>query len=391
LDPGKFTPETLVAALKELGFDLVLDTNTGADLTIVEEATELLSRLKAEHGKERGPFAKGDPGPEPLPMFTSCCPGWLHRVEEAAPEIAPYVSTCKSPHMMYGAMIKAYCEDLFGLPPEKVYFTSVMPCVKKRGESDQPAFFHETYRDVDNVITTRDLGSLLRMKGIDPQKLKPMPFDSPFQTGDGKGTGAGQLFGVTGGVMEAAVRTLYEFVTGSKLERLELDDVRGLEGTKESIVPLHSGECMDNGVPTKLRVAVVHGLGNAKKLIQKMKDGEVEYDFIEVMACPGGCIGGGGQPKAEKETRADKGEEIPSRKSGVEPAYEKGSLEKRLECIYDIDRSLPRRRSHENPTVKAFYEKYLGEFGGEKAHELLHVEPVYGKKPAKKTSSKEDL
>lgn len=362
LEPGKYDPGQLVAALKKLGFDLVLDTNTAADITICEEGTELLHRLRARKasGRSQQQFGLpgGDPGPEPLPLFTSCCPGWMNYVEKSAPELAPYISSCKSPHMMYGALVKNYCQDWFGEKPGNVYFTSVMPCVRKRSESDHECFAHTEggvrLRDVDNVITTRDLGQLLRMKGIDPGELEPIHFASPLSSNkNGAGSGAGQLFGATGGVMEAAVRSVYELVTGKPLPRLELNEVRGLEGVKEATILFEGGEF--SGVPVNLKVAVCNGLGNAKQLVKKMKDGEVSYDFVEVMACLGGCIGGGGQPK------------------GAEDA-----IEKRLDSIYNLDRSQTVRRAHENPTVQAIYdEKYLGGFGSEKAHELLHVEPVY--------------
>lgn len=356
----------MVASLKELGFDLVLDTNTAADITIVEEGTELLHRLEALQEQQDAAFAQGDPGPAPMPLFTSCCPGWMNYVEKSEPDLAPYLSTCKSPHMMYGAVLKEYSEEMLGLPADQVYFTSVMPCVRKRGESDFAAFTHDGIRDIDNVITTKDLGELLRMKDIHPADLLPVTMDSPFQTngdGDGTGSGAGQLFGATGGVMEAAVRTVYEMVTGETMPRLELDEVRGLEGVKEAVVTM-SNDKMES--PINLRVAVANGLGNVKQLIKKMKTGEVQYDFVEVMACPGGCIGGGGQPKGAK-----------------------GILDKRIECIYALDRSLPIRKSHENPTVKTLYEKYLGKYGGETAHRLLHVAPVYGEKPATKKTTKD--
>lgn len=360
MEPGSLPTGKLVAALKKLGFDLVLDTNTAADLTIMEEGTELLQRLKARAERFRetnagdsASFGHGDAGPEPLPLFTSCCPGWLTALEKMDPELAPYVSSCKSPHMMYGAFVKAYSDKLLGEPPEKVYFTSIMPCVRKRGESDRAAFTKEGVRDVDNVITTKDLGTLLRMKDINPSDLDPVDFDSPFQS-DGTGTGAGQLFGATGGVMEAAVRTVYELATGSSLPRLEFEEVRGLEGTKECILPLTGEEMTGSDTPIDLRIAVCSGLGNAKTLLKKMKDGEVNYDFVEVMACPGGCINGGGQPKSD-------------------PAV----IDKRLEHIYKLDRSLPRRKSHENPTVKRIYEE-VGEPGGETAHKLFHVKPIYG-------------
>lgn len=351
LEPGQFTPGQLVASLKRLGFDLVLDTNTAADITICEEGTELWARLQARD-KNQVSFGKGDPAPQPLPLFTSCCPGWMLYIEKSEPELSPYISSCKSPHMMYGALIKHYCNELLGEKPGKVYLTSVMPCVRKRGESDRECFANDGLRDVDNVVTTQDLGQMLRKKGINPAELEPLPFDSPFQM-DGTGSGAGQLFGATGGVMEAAVRSVYEIVTGTPLPTLELDEVRGLEGVKEATISFDGKEF--SGGPVNLKVAVCSGLGNAKQLIKKMKDGDASYDFVEVMACPGGCIAGGGQPKGGKD-----------------------AVEKRLDCIYNLDRDKTIRRSHENPTVKAFYDaKYLGGFGSEKAHELLHVDPVY--------------
>ena len=358
-EPGSFNTGQLVASLKELGFDIVLDTNTAADLTICEEGTELLHRIMARQKlHEEG----GDRDTEPLPLFTSCCPGWMSMVAKSAPELIPYISTCKSPHMMYGAVVKRNSEELFGRPATEIYTCSVMPCVKKRGEADHPVFTNNSVRDVDNVITTKDLGALLTKYDIDPRKLAAIPFDSPFQKeeasdeeDDGLGSGAGQIFGATGGVMEASVRSVYEIVTGSKLPRLDLEEVRGFEGLKETTVPLCSEET-GKGLDMELRVAVINGLGQAKKLIQQMKDGEVKYDFVEVMACPGGCIGGGGQPKSNKET-----------------------LAKRMEVLYKLDKSLPIRRSHENPTVKKLYQRILGgEFGGEEAEQILHVQPVYG-------------
>ena len=359
-EPGSFNTGQLVASLKKLGFDIVLDTNTAADLTICEEGTELLNRIMARQKLKEE--AGGDSDAEPLPLFTSCCPGWMTMVAKSAPELIPYISTCKSPHMMYGAVVKCNSQELFGRPAEEIYTCSVMPCVKKRGESDHAIFTINGVRDVDNVITTKDLGALLSKHGIDPRTLDPMPFDSPFQneevsddTDDGTGSGAGQLFGATGGVMEASVRSVYELITGSELPRLDLEEVRGFEGLKETTVPLYSEET-GQGLDMELRVAVINGLGEAKKLIQQMKDGEVKYDFVEVMACPGGCIGGGGQPKADKET-----------------------LAKRMEVLYKLDKSLPIRRSHENPTVKKLYKRVLGEeFGSEEAEHMLHVQPVYG-------------
>ena len=360
-EPGAYEPGLLVASLKELGFDIVLDTNTAADLTICEEGTELLHRVMAQQKIKNGETEGGDVQ-EPLPLFTSCCPGWMTMVEKSAPELIPYISTCKSPHMMYGALVKGNSEELLGVPAEDVYFCSVMPCVKKRGESDREPFQKEGIRDVDNVITTKDLGVLLKKHGVDPSQLEPVAYDSPFQNdqgaheaGFGTGTGAGQIFGTTGGVMEASVRSVYELVTGDELPRLDLTEVRGFDSLKETTIPLKSDEL---GLDLELRVAVINGLGEAKKLIKEMQDGTIKYDFVEVMACPGGCIGGGGQPRSAKET-----------------------LAKRHEVIYCMDKSLPIRRSHANPAVKRMYEELLGkEYGSAKAKEMLHVKQVYGGK-----------
>lgn len=315
--------------------------------------------MAREKLKEEGKNA--EEAEEPLPLFTSCCPGWMNMVAKTAPDLVQYISTCKSPHMMYGAIVKRNSEALFGCPPEDIYTCSVMPCIKKRGESDHPVFSKNGIRDVDNVITTKDLGVLLKKHEIDPRELKSEPFDSPFQNENnsddpsGLGTGAGQLFGATGGVMEASVRSVYELVTGTQLPRLELEEVRGFEGLKEATVPLYNKET-GKGLDIELRVAVINGLGQAKKLIKKMQEGEVKYDFVEVMACPGGCIGGGGQPKSDREM-----------------------LERRMEYLYQLDKSLPIRRSHENPTVKKLYDTVLGkEYGSAEAKEQLHVKQVYG-------------
>ena len=331
LPPGK-----LVAAIRQLGFDLVLDVNTAADLTICEEGTELLNRLKAE--VDSGKTSE-------MPLFTSCCPGWMTFVEKSkAEDVVENISTTKSPHMMYGAVLKEFRRELLGR--DQVYLTSVMPCIKKRGESDRPCFVRtqDGRRDVDNVITTKDLGQLLRRAAIDPTKLEAEVFDSPFQTStDGAGTGAGQLFGATGGVMEAAVRSVYELVVGKELPRIELDEVRGLDGVKEATLPLYD-EATGQGMSKDLRIAVVSGLANVKHLLKKLEEGEVQYDFVEVMACPGGCINGGGQPKG-------------------------GDIQARMNAIYELDRSLPRRKSHENPIVAELYDKFMeGEWGGKTAH-----------------------
>jgi iron-only hydrogenase group A len=361
--PGAFSPSVLVASLKALGFDVVLDTNTAADLTICEEGTELLHRilLREERRKsaEDPSFNEAINTDEPLPLFTSCCPGWMNYLQKSNPELTPFISSCKSPHLMYGAMVKNFSKELFGRDAKDIYLTSVMPCVLKKGESEHESFIHSGVHDVDNVITTKDLGDLLHLHNIEPTTLTPLPYDSPFQvekdSPDGLGSGAGQLFGTTGGVMEASVRTIYEILTESELPRIELEEVRGLEGIKEAKIPLFN-EKTGKGLHTELRVAVANGLGNAKKLIKAMKDGEAKYDFVEVMACNGGCIGGGGQPRS----------------------VDKDVLGKRMEVIYKLDKALPIRRSHENPTVKVFYERFLDDYGSEKAHRVLHVDPIYG-------------
>ena len=350
-EPGAFKADLLVASLKAIGFDLVLDTNTAADLTICEEGQELLKRI----------LAKEDGSETSLPLFTSCCPGWMRLVEKSAPEMIPYLSTCKSPHMMYGAVLKRFSKELLGCEANEIYLCSIMPCVRKKGESDAPVFVKNGVRDVDNVITTKDLGVMLKEKEIDPLQLEPKHYDSPFQSeterGSGLGSGAGQLFGATGGVMEAAIRSVYELVTGSQLPRLELTEVRGLDDVREATIPLFNNETGHGFDNFYLNVAVVNGLGNAKKLLERMHSGNVTYDFVEVMACPGGCINGGGQPLSK----------------------DKGIVQKRLDCIYSLDRELPIRRSHENPIVKALYERHLGnEFGSPEAKEILHVKQVYG-------------
>lgn len=359
MEPGSLSSGIMVSAMKELGFDKVIDTNIMADLTICEEATELLNRVLLRVERSGQNETQYPPVSDaPLPLFTSCCPGWLFGLEKMAPDLAPYISSCKSPHMMLGALVKEYSKEWYGRDdPKDIYLVSIMPCVKKRPESDEKVFQHGDVREIDNVLTTRDVGQLLRMRNIDPTKLEPQNFDSMFQEEDtdNLGSGAGQLFGSTGGVMEAAVRTVYAWLTGKQMPRLELTAVRGLDAVKEATVSLLDKET-GKGLDTEIRVAVVNGLGNAKKLIQAMKNGEAQYDFIEVMACIGGCIGGGGQPRSK----------------------DKDILQRRQEVIYKLDRMLPIRQSHENPSIKYLYEKYLGEIGGEKAHHLLHVKPIYG-------------
>jgi NADH-quinone oxidoreductase subunit G/NADP-reducing hydrogenase subunit HndD len=321
--PGSIVTGQMVAALRALGFDKVFDTNFTADLTILEEGNELLHRL-SEGGK--------------LPMITSCSPGWIKFIEHFYPDMLDHLSTCKSPQQMFGALAKTYYAEKAGIDPKDMFVVSIMPCTAKKFECTRPEMRSSGYQDVDAVLTTRELARMLREIGVDPMELEPEEYDAPL----GIGTGAAVIFGATGGVMEAALRTVYEVVTEKELESVDFTDVRGFEGIKEAEVDLDG---------TVVRVAVAHGLGNARKLLDRVKSGEASYEFIEIMACPGGCIGGGGQPIGTNTERR---------------------LE-RIDGIYEADRELPLRKSHENPAVKALYEEFLGEPLGEKSHELLHT------------------
>ncbi|HOJ49423.1 MAG TPA: NADH-dependent [FeFe] hydrogenase, group A6 [Spirochaetota bacterium] len=327
LKPGELVVGKIYTALKMLGFDVVFDTNFSADLTILEEGTEFLTRLE-----------KGGP----LPLITSCSPGWIKFEETYFNELTENVSTCKSPQQMLGALIKTYYAKENKKDPSKIVSVSIMPCTAKKFEASRPEMNASGYRDVDYVLTTREIARMIREAGIDFNKLpesKPDPLLSSY-------TGAATIFGATGGVMEAALRTAIEVKTGKTLPRLDFEDVRGIDGIKEASIDV-------DGI--KLKVAVAHGLGNARKLLEKVveakKKGEILYHFIEIMACPGGCIGGGGQPLP---TDWDKKKE-------------------RLEGLYKEDRSLPLRKSHENPEVKLVYEKFLGKPNSHKSHELLHT------------------
>nr|WNF20755.1 hydrogenase [synthetic construct] len=361
LAPGAVSPGKLATGLRALGFDQVFDTLFGADLTIMEEGTELRHRLQ-DH-LEQHPNKE-----EPLPMFTSCCPGWVAMVEKSNPELIPYLSSCKSPQMMLGAVIKNYFAAEAGAKPEDICNVSVMPCVRKQGEADRE-WFNTTGAggaNVDHVMTTAELGKIFKERGINLPELPDSDWDQPL----GLGSGAGVLFGTTGGVMEAALRTAYEIVTKEPLPRLNLSEVRGLEGIKESTLHLTPGPTSpfkafagaDGRGGITLRVAVANGLGNAKKLITKMQAGEAKYDFVEIMACPAGCVGGGGQPRST----------------------DKAITQKRQAAMYDLDERAVIRRSHENPLIGALYEKFLGEPNGHKAHELLHTHYVAGGVPDEK-------
>ncbi|OQY08908.1 MAG: ferredoxin [Marinitoga sp. 4572_148] len=319
MEPGTISTGKMVAALRLLGFDKVFDTNFTADLTIVEEGTEFIHRFK-EGGK--------------LPLFTSCSPGWIKFIEHNYPEFLPHLSSAKSPQQMFGAVAKHYYAKKLGVPKEKLVVVSIMPCTAKKYEMHRP----ELEGDVDYVLTTRELAKMIKESGIDFKNLPEEEYDDPF----GISTGAGAIFGASGGVMEAALRTAYEILTGKELEKLDFIAVRGLAGVKEAEVEI-------NG--KTIKVAVVNTLGKARQLLEKMKNGEVEYHFVEFMACPGGCIGGGGQP-------------IPTTEE---------VLLKRMEAIYEIDYDSKIRKSHENPAVKELYKEFLKEPNGELAHHLLHT------------------
>ncbi len=324
LAPGSIVTGQLVAGLRALGFDRVFDTNFTADLTILEEGNELLQRLTTGGT---------------LPMITSCSPGWIKFIEHFYPDMLGNLSTCKSPQQMFGALAKTYYAERAGVDPADMFVVSIMPCTAKKFECERPEMRSSGYQDVDAVLTTRELARMLREAGIDPTALEPEDYDAPL----GIGTGAAVIFGATGGVMEAALRTVYEVVMKQDLPSLDFREVRGFEGIKEAEVVLGD---------TTVRVAVAHTLGNARKLLERVRSGEAFYHFIEIMACPGGCIGGGGQPIGTNTERR---------------------LE-RIDAIYQADRDLPLRKSHDNPEVKQLYEEFLGEPLGHKSHELLHTQ-----------------
>jgi len=312
---GTLVTGKMVAALRKCGFEKVFDVDLGADMTIMEEATEFLKR-----------FEKGGV----FPMITTCCPGWILMMEFFYHDLIPNMSTCKSPHEMLGMLTKTYYAQKAGIDPKDIVVVSMMPCTAKKFESTRP----ELESGVDYVLTTRELGRLIKMKGIDFVNLKDEEFDSAL----GVSTGAGVMFGTTGGVMEAALRTAYEFATGKGVAKLEFDQIRGIQGIKEGRIDIKGKE---------VRFAVAHGGANLRKLLEQ-KD---KYHFIEMMACPGGCIGGGGQP-------IYKDPEV---------------LRKRTEAIYLADRKSAIRKSHENPIVKKIYADYLGEPGSGKAEKILHT------------------
>lgn len=330
MEKGAAVTGKMVSALRRLGFDKVFDTDFAADLTIMEEGTELLSRI--ENGGK-------------LPMITSCSPGWVKFCEHYFPEFLDNLSTCKSPHEMFGAIAKSYYAEKMGIDPSKIFVVSVMPCTAKKFECQRPEMAANGYADVDVVITTRELARMIKQARIDFAKLPDDNFDSLL----GESTGAGVIFGVTGGVMEAALRTVADIVTGEEIENIDYSDVRGLEGIKEAEVEIGD---------MRVKVAVANGTQNAKTLLQKIRNGEADYHFIEVMGCPGGCINGGGQPIIMDKNKT---EEVKTHRS---------------DSIYKIDKNMPVRKSHKNKEVQALYDQYLEKPNSHRAHQLLHTHYV---------------
>ena len=331
------TPVTgkMVAALKRLGFDKVYDTNFAADLTIMEEATELLGRIQ-NNGV--------------LPMITSCSPGWVNYAEYYYGDQLDHLSSCKSPHQMQGAIIKSYFAEQKGIDPKDIFVVSIMPCTAKKFEKERPEMEVNGLRDVDCVLTTRELAKLIKRSGINFTKLPDEEFDQDIM---GEYTGAGVIFGTTGGVMEAALRTAYFVLTGKEHEAIKFEAVRGMKGIKEATIDI-------NG--TELKVAVASGMKNAKVLLDQIKEGTSPYTFIEIMGCPGGCINGGGQPYVKPSM-------LPNEDLDIMETYR----EKRAQALYSEDERQALRQSHNNTQIKALYDNYLGKPNSHKAHELLHT------------------
>ncbi|MCK5169451.1 MAG: [FeFe] hydrogenase, group A [Bacteroidales bacterium] len=342
MEAGSIVTGKMAAALRRLGFNSVLDTDFTADLTIMEEGTELLTRLKRAL-VDKDPTVK-------LPMTTSCSPGWIKFIEHMYPEYLENVSTCKSPQQMFGALAKTYYAEKKGIDPSKIVSVSIMPCTAKKFEANRPEMHDSGFQDVDMGLTTRELAVMIKQAGIDFKELPDEKFDSLM----GESSGAAVIFGATGGVMEAALRTAYELVTGREVpfENLNITPVRGMEGVREAAIKI------ENVLPAwsflegvELKTVVAHGLTNADKVMQAVKNGTADWHFIEIMACPGGCLGGGGQP-------------IPTT-----PEIRR----KRAEAIYREDEGMAVRKSHENPEIKQIYEEFLGEPLSDKSHWLLHT------------------
>lgn len=324
MDPGEITTGKLVSALRIMGFDKVFDTDFSADLTVMEEASEMIHRIQ-NNGV--------------LPILTSCCPAWVRFIENNYPDMLDIPSTCKSPQMMMGTVIKTYYAEKMGIDPKDITVVSIMPCTAKKQEAFRSEFSNDGIRDVDIVLSTRELGRLIKIFGLDFVSLDESDFDQIL----GESTGAGVIFGTTGGVIEAATRTAVEWITGEKLEKIDFKELRGLEGIRDTYIEVKG---------LKLHIGIAHGLGNARKLLDGIKNNEYKFDAIEIMACPGGCIGGGGQP------------------------YHRGNsdiLVKRQKALYEIDKKKTIRKSHENPMVLELYKNYFGEPYGELSHKLLHT------------------
>jgi len=324
MEPGTIVTGKMASALRMMGFDRVFDTDFGADLTIIEEASEFVHRL--QHGGR-------------LPILTSCCPAWVKFFEHQFQDLLDIPSTCKSPHEMFGAVAKTYYAQKYNIDPTRMVVVSVMPCLAKKYESARPELTGEGISHVDFVITTRELGMMIRESGFNFVDLEDGEFDMPL----GESTGASVIFGATGGVIEAALRTAYEWLTGETLEQVDFHALRGFDGIREATVRVGDLD---------VKIGVAHGLGNARKLLEAIQRGEVNYHAIEIMACPGGCIGGGGQPYHHGDSEI---------------------IRKRAAAIYREDAGKPKRKSHENVQVMQLYKDFLGDFYGEKAHELLHT------------------
>ena len=330
MEPGTIVTGQLAAVLRQIGFNYVFDTDFAADLTIMEEGTELLQRIDR--------FTKGDKSVR-LPILTSCCPGWVNFFEHNFPDMLDVPSTAKSPQQMFGAIAKNYWAEKMGIKREDLVVVSIMPCLAKKYECKREEFSVNGNPDVDYVLSTRELARLIKQFNLDLKEMPVADFDDPL----GESTGAAVIFGATGGVIEAAARTAYELFTGMKLEKIDFTELRGLEGIRDAWVDF-------NGTP--IHIGIAHGLKNARTLLERVREGKEQFHAIEVMACPGGCIGGAGQP------------------------YHHGNSEiikKRLEATYEEDRNKPIRKSHENPSIIKLYKEYLGEPCGHKSHELLHT------------------
>ena len=330
MEPGTIVTGQLAAVLRQLGFDYVFDTDFAADLTIMEEGTELLQRIDR--------YTKGDKSVR-LPILTSCCPGWVNFFEHNFPDMLDVPSTAKSPQQMFGAIAKSYWAEKMGIKREDLVVVSIMPCLAKKYECKREEFYVNGNPDVDYVLSTRELARLIKQFNLDLKEMPSEDYDDPL----GESTGAAVIFGATGGVIEAAARTAYEVFTGKKLEKIDFTELRGLEGIRDAWVDF-------NGTP--IHIGIAHGLKNARTLLERVREGKEQFHAIEVMACPGGCIGGAGQPYHHGNSKI---------------------IKKRFDATYEEDRNKPIRKSHENPSIIKLYKEYLGEPCGHKSHELLHT------------------